>query len=200
MRYQGAITVGGKNSRMNGFPKGKIRLNGVRLFDHVYDTLEPLVSTVAVSVHDQTPIDRPDSTRVIRDCYPSKRCSMNAVYSILRELGEPTVIVPWDMPFVTINQLEGLKRRDSDEDRGTFYRVNEVIQPFPGLYRPSLKGPLEEALENENYSIRSLLQETSIRILPAESTSRAYQPEAKHFANINSPSDLVKLGEPTSEA
>lgn len=194
MRYRGVITVGGKNSRMNGFPKGKIRLNGVRLFDHVYDALDPTVSTVAISVHDQIPIEISDSTPVIRDHDPSKRCSLNAVYSILRELREPTLIVPWDMPFVTTEQLERLTREDSHTDNGgVFYRLDEALQPFPGLYRPALTDRLEEALQNENFSIRNILAEISIRELPIGAISPSEKLTPKHFVNINSPRDLKQL-------
>lgn len=193
MGIRGVILAGGENSRMHGFPKGKIRLDGDRLFDRILETLRSITLDIVVSVHDEIPIDLPGSVSIIKDHNRNNRSSMNGVYSVLRELQEPALIVPWDMPFVITEQLKQLIDKSRDNGAGTFYRVNDVIQPFPGLYRLPLIDRLQEALDCRNYSIREVLKDSPISVLNLSTHVTREYAEPKNFKNINSPEDLKKL-------
>lgn len=191
MTLYGAILTGGENSRMDGFPKGKLRINGQRLFDRVRNALAPVVDEIMVSVHDERPLQLPDSLSIIRDELNNNRSSMNGVYSVLSELEAPVIIVPWDMPYVSSEILSMLTGDDSDSDsHGTFFRSDECLQPFPGLYGPGLTEPLHEALRQGHYSLRKLLEDRRVTIIPAPDRDALKSSVTDPFINLNSPEDL----------
>lgn len=188
MSLYGAILTGGKNSRMGGFPKGRIRVNGRRLFDRVLGVLRLTVPEVVVSVHDTPPLEIPSSLTVIPDVPGEDRSSMRGVYSVLRHLESPVIVVPWDMPFVTEGQLLRLRNPTGNS---TVYSFKDTIQPFPGFYAPELLDALGTALDDGRYSLRKLLRDRGVQTISASSSQNPLSEQ--HFLNLNSPEDLKQL-------
>lgn len=179
---------------MGGFPKGKLHLNGHRLFDRVFNVLQATVPEVAVSVHEEPPLQIPDSAQRIQDRFTNHRSSMNGVFSVLAEVKAPTIIIPWDMPFVTVDQLEQLKRENkkNNSSSGIFYELEDMIQPFPGLYRPSLKQHLKSSIEDNQYSLRKVLDRSDVKIIDATETPPTPL-KKKNFSSVNSPEDFRRF-------
>ncbi len=195
MVRSGCILAGGRNSRMDGYPKGNLTIEGERFLDRIHRRLGQVTETIYVSVHDDIPVELPKTTKVIRDQPSTLRCSLNGVYSTLYFLQEPVIIVPWDMPFVTVCHLSRLKKfhRTEANETNIVYEVDGQLQPFPGLYTPSLLPYLRTALNENNVALRRVLKKNSTEIEPPEKLPDKDTNPPLAFENVNTPQKYEDL-------
>ncbi|MFB6346859.1 MAG: molybdenum cofactor guanylyltransferase [bacterium] len=194
MINSGVILAGGLNSRMGGYPKGKLRLDGDHFVQRLERILSPKVNNVYYSIHREVPNCLPEDCNVIADDFPDVRASMNGVYSSLETLQAPTLIVPWDMPLVTDALLKKLLERSTNSPKhGTFYRTEQGIEPFPGVYRPNMLDSLKKRLSEGIFSLTELIAELDVNEIRQFEPQDLSNSEWSVFWNINTPEDYQKL-------
>lgn len=197
----GGILAGGRNRRMNGFPKGALRYRGSTFFERVHRAVVRVVDAAFVSIHRGRPAGVPESLCCIRDRYPGVRASMNGLYSLLKTLRRPVLVVPWDMPRVDAVMLKLLLLRWRTH-RGSVAAVHlrdgETPVPFPGVYDPGLTASLRSRLEAGEYSVRALLGDCATQVLTRDELKRHPRHAAERLLiNVNTPDDLDRLHQET---
>src|SRR5437764_11073406 len=104
----GAVLAGGANVRFGGLPKGLRELAGRRLVDRVLDTLRLVCDESVLITNDPTIADAVAGVRVHGDTRP-ERASLVGLHSALTHCREATLVVAWDMPFVSAKLLARLR-------------------------------------------------------------------------------------------
>ncbi|MFB6347837.1 MAG: molybdenum cofactor guanylyltransferase [bacterium] len=161
MDISGVILVGGENSRFEGLPKGALKWDGSTMFERVHSSLNSILDSVYVSVHDEVPPGIPEDLPVIRDRFGSIRGPMNGVYSSLNQIEQPVLVVTWDMPGLNALFLKELLERWQDRAGGTvamYLEYNDQEYPFPGIFSSEALESFEESLKQEKWGMIQWLE------------------------------------------
>jgi len=184
----GLILAGGKSSRM-GEDKSQLLLQGKPLLDHALDLL-------SASGTDRNLISGPvEGHDFIPDLNPHSG-PPGGIHSAVSFLsGEESfkesllVVIPVDMPFLTIEAIERLV--DGIGDQNACRYENEI---FPCVFR--LTSTLLQHLENIFAESRMKGGDRSMRVLLDFSDARSIGVDGlpdKTFSNINTPEDRELL-------
>lgn len=181
----GVVLAGGLSSRLG---EDKVRLSlhkdGKDMLAHTVTLLSACVQEVLVSCRAGAELPYP--------CIPDEleqQGPFGALYSILRRVPQPVLVLSCDLPFMNRTTLERLLTARTARTPGTimttFQQVETgYIEALVSIYEPECR-PLFEAAQEKG--IRQLNQ-----VVPAalREPVRYTQEESLPFFNINYPSDL----------
>jgi molybdopterin-guanine dinucleotide biosynthesis protein A len=137
----GAILAGGSARRLGGVAKGLEPVGGVRMVDRVVAALRPLTSeivlvgapaTVAATVRGVVPIADDEAGAG----------PLGGIISALRATQRDTLVVAWDMPFVSVDELRPLLDAPDNTEMSAPV-CDDQLEPLCALYRLSALASLE---------------------------------------------------------
>jgi molybdopterin-guanine dinucleotide biosynthesis protein A len=170
----GVVLVGGESKRF-GSPKALAVLNGEMLAVRAHRLLRDAFETAIAVGKEGDALPLPFR---VRDDGSDERAAIVGVAASLR-LAETDVcvVLPTDMPFVTVELLRSL----ADAAHGVDAAVVQT-GPLPGAYRRSALPVLERRIAAGALALRDALTELSMRVVEAD---------ADLLRNVNTPADLV---------
>ncbi len=187
----GVATAGGRSSRL-GLDKTRLRLygeTGPDLLERTLDLLAACTDEAVISCRADAPILPCGRTcRLVPDAVPHAG-PLGALYSCLRALGGPLLVLACDLPFmeeaVVRRLLSAREHRPADRCM-TVFRERETgrLQPLVAVYEPECLPLLEAALASGERRLRRAVPEA--RRLHLDYGRN----EAHAFFNINTPEDL----------
>ena len=174
---RGLVLAGGKSSRF-GEDKAQVFYKGMTFLERAVSLLNGLrLKPVVVTRHgkDYPMIGCP----VIHDRFPGKG-PLGGIYTAMDVFKETAFLVlTCDMPDLTGVVLSDLLKEHRPEFSATVYRIGTQLQPFPGIYEPSLLVSIRAYLKEEKLAMRDLLD-----LAPAKQTIIPRCPR-EVFNNIN---------------
>jgi molybdopterin-guanine dinucleotide biosynthesis protein A len=170
------LLVGGKSSRM-GKEKAKVLWEGKTLLKHQLQLLEQLDSEIFLSINPHQ-TDEFRAYSCITDEY-LEIGPMGGIVSALKLLQKDLLVVPIDMPLLTLNLLESLSIRRLK----SCYLVEGRIAPFPSYWTLSLIPSLLENIEKGEFSVARFIEKNDFELIKTDQVTA--------FRNMNAPSDLI---------
>ncbi len=192
---KGAILAGGAASRFGGEPKGLHKVGGERMLDRTVRSLEAAVGEKPLLVANTDDAGEwIEGMSVVKDVRPD--CgSLGGIYTVVVTSSEPTLIVAWDMPFVSLQLLQSLAQGADGydvflpESRGPLR-----VEPLCAVYGPGCADPIEAALDKRDLRTTSFHEHVRVGILPLAEVERCGDPKLMFF-NVNTPDDVTRAEE-----
>lgn len=188
---RGAILAGGYATRYGGRPKGLERVGGERILDRLVDAVAQVTGAMPVLVanHASAAKWRSDLT-VMPDVRPNLG-TLGGLLTAVTAGDGPVLVTAWDMPFVPAALLETLVREAGDHD--VFLPASTSrrgMEPLCGVYGPACRGPMEAALDAEDFRAIAFHDAVHVGLLPLE-TVQSFGDPAELFFNVNTADDLA---------
>ncbi|HET6569302.1 MAG TPA: molybdenum cofactor guanylyltransferase [Rhodothermales bacterium] len=177
----GLILAGGESRRF-GSDKARHVVAGRPMIAHVYETLEPVVERVLVSV--RTPgADTGLPVEHVCDRYPATGPLAGLHAGLLRCPTPWLLAVACDMPFLTEDVLRTLLAARLNADGPVVARGPDGhLHPLCALYPRDVIGEVEAALNAQRHALHALLSRTApVTEIPVP---------ADPLRNVNQPQDL----------
>ncbi len=180
---RGLVLAGGKSLRY-GTDKALVVYNGINF-------LETAVSLLASLKLNPIVVTRPGAD------YPSAGCAviydklfekgpLGGIYTAMSVFKDTAfLILPCDMPMLTPVVLSDLLTQHEARFGITTYSTELGIQPFPGIYEPSIFEIIQNNLKQDCLSMQNLLNR-----VPIKKVIR-WKSDQKVFFNINHQSDFI---------
>ena len=191
MSVMGVVMAGGRNTRF-GDIKAFARVNGVRIIDHVIETLSGVSDEVAISANDAAtyaPLGLPMRADVHHDA--GALGGLHAALAWAEERGHDGILaVACDMPFASATLLRALLDKatmhdavlpESDGRRG--------IEPLFAYYSTHCLPAVEAALQREDRRMIGFHEGLNIHRLPLDEVRKHGDPELL-FMNVNTLAEL----------
>jgi len=182
-RPSGAILAGGRARRLGGVAKGLELLAGTRIVDRVVAALGEVADEIILVGAPAAVAAALPALRPVDDEAPGAG-PLGAIVSALRATRRDTMIVAWDMPFVTAKQLQPLLAAPGDAE-AVVWEVSGRLEPLCGLYRSSAAGPLAEAFAAGERSPREALRRLRVHLVQHPATW-----DPRPFTSVNTPEEL----------
>ena len=189
----GVILAGGQATRYDGRPKGLERVGGRRVIDRVADALALVTDRLLLIANHPGASDWLPGVRTEADVRPG--CgSLGGIHAAVVHAGGPSLVVAWDMPFVSAGLLAAL--RDLGENADAAVPESDSrrgLEPLCAFYTPACAEPIERRLDRGDLRVVGFYADVRLARLGADAVRRFGDP-ALLFMNVNTPDDL-KLAE-----
>lgn len=182
-RPAGAILAGGRALRFGGRPKGLELIGGVRIIDRVAGALGDVAGELLLIGAPPVIAATLPAWRLVPDAAPGDG-PLGAIVTALGASGRDTLIVAWDMPFVTAADLQPLLHAPSDAD-AVLWQSNGRVEPLCALYRATALPALAAAFAAGERSPRAALGALRLQLVTRPETD-----ESSPFASINTSEQL----------
>lgn len=176
------ILAGGKNSRMNGFPKGLLKIGPYTFMDEILHTVQVFDRIfISANTEDYDGFGYP----VIGDLIP-ERGPLGALHASLHMItDDPVLLVPCDTPQLRQKTILRLFQALGPDDDAVVVRCEGTVYPVIGLYRHRVLDAVTEQLSGDRYSMRYLLDHVQTVYCDLE--------DPEEVRNINSPDELKRF-------
>ena len=154
-RVAAAIVAGGASSRFGGIPKGLEHVGGRRIIDRVFDAVRAVTPDVLLVSNAPDAESWIDGIRVGSDLR-HERGSLIGIHTALATTNCPTLVLAWDMPFVTSALLSLIVERGTGERFATIPESASGLEPFCALYMPTCLPTIEMAIDEGDLRVTSL--------------------------------------------
>jgi molybdopterin-guanine dinucleotide biosynthesis protein A len=155
---RGVLLVGGASTRF-GSPKALAQFRGESFAERAYRIIDEAFGEPIVVGKEADALSLPFP---VADDGHDYRASIVGVAAGIRLTGsEVTVVVPTDMPFLTVDFLHEL----ADAVEGFDVAAAET-GPLPGAYRRSVLPVLERQIAAESFTLHRALQGLDVAIVP----------------------------------
>lgn len=186
----GVILMGGKSSRM-GQDKATLSRRGTPLFLYFYQLVEPHCEKVVLSVNEnQLYAMESGLPHIVDDAH--SQGPMGGLVSCYRQLHQPMLLVPVDMPLLGENEIKSLISLHRPEEECTvFYDVEKkMYEPLLGIWETAILARAEAAFNAGERSVQSFLTREKVLKRPC--------PFPEKLTSANAPDDwnsmLASLG------
>jgi molybdopterin-guanine dinucleotide biosynthesis protein A len=162
------------------------------MIDRVAAALSPVVDTLMVVANAPDAASWLPGTRVVTDVLQGGG-SAAGVHAALRAAGGPTLVVAWDMPFVTtalLDLITGGAARETDAVAPAG-RTRGEFEPMCAWYAPRCADEIEAGWAADDRSLHGLLRRVSTVVVPAERIATLGSPE-RFFFNVNTEDDVLR--------
>lgn len=181
----GVILAGGQGHRMGGEDKGLLLLNGVPLYQHVLQRLEPQVDIVMVSANRNIDRYQMKGYQVVKDSVADYLGPLGGMLSTLSVIsGDWAVFCPCDTPDVPFNYVQQLWQQKGNAP-AVWVRSQERDHPTLSLIHKDVVEALTDYLQRGERRLMSFLLEQGGHAVQFSDNELA-------FRNINTPEDLLK--------
>ncbi len=179
----GIVLAGGKSTSL-GTPKTLVAWQGKPLFQHAWDLLQPHCQETFLSVSGSMDTVYPPSYARIVDAVPDAG-PLGAIHTaMIQQPADRWMVLAADMPLVHQRALSHLSRHAASAEVTLFADPSGIWQPLCASYSSQVLPKFTTALQSENLSMRSLLSNCDVQVLPWHEDI---------FLNINTPEDLDRL-------
>ena len=183
MSIRGLVLAGGKSSRF-GEDKALAIYDGLSFLERAVSLLErlglkPIVVTRRGANYPLT------GHTVIYDKLPEKG-PIGGLYTAMTVFKKNSFLVlPCDMPVLTLEVLSGLLAVHEPRFGATVYSSGqEGIQPFPGIYEPSVLKAIRDKLKGDDLSMAGFFKQV------ASKKTVDWEGDPNVFCNINTAAEL----------
>ncbi|RWR03139.1 molybdopterin-guanine dinucleotide biosynthesis protein MobA [[Pantoea] beijingensis] len=179
----GIILAGGRGSRMNGEDKGLISLNGVPLYHHVLQRLQPQVKQTLISANRNITRYQESGCLVVSDIHPDFAGPLAGILASLRAIDtEWAAFVSCDTPFIPldlITRLWSAKR----QAKAVWVRNDNNDHPTLSIIHHSVADRLEQELSQGHGRLMLFLQQIGGHAV-------IFDDDPQVFINMNTPDDM----------
>jgi molybdenum cofactor guanylyltransferase len=165
----GAILAGGLARRFGGVAKGLEPVGGVRIVDRVLAALREVTTEVVLVGAPAAVAATLPALRVVADETPGSG-PLGGIISALRATGRETLVVAWDMPFVTARELRPLLAAGAGAD-AVGWEVDGRIEPLCTAYRTSAAAQLAAAFAAGERSPREALRRLRVHLVRRDASN-----------------------------
>ncbi len=197
------VLAGGASTRFGG-DKLRATLDGRALLDHALEAVGAIANPVIIVIAPDVPMPPvpPALARqvtLMRDGVAHRgplaglAAGLVALADIDRGFDAAAIVVGGDMPHLVPAVLELLAAAvDGDPAAGAATLETDPPCVLPLAVRPSLAGPVADALLREDRrALRALLDRLTVVVVPA-STWRAIDPDGRTLDDVDTPADLER--------
>ncbi len=188
-----AILAGGKNSRMSGFNKALIEINGAPVIARSIKILQEIFEEIfIVTNHPEEFKLFEKETMIITDTIRNVG-PLGGIHAALSATSKEGVFfVACDMPFLhnalILRQLKDFAKANCE---CLVPRIGSSIEPLHAIYKKSLKSKINSLVrESANYSIRGFLDTIDVCYWDLKNSRL----NREVFKNLNTKEDLEKAG------
>ena len=179
----GVILAGGRGRRMGGEDKGLMMLNGLPLYQHVLQRLQPQVAGICISANRNIERYQQSGFPVISDAFTDFAGPLAGMLAALRTINSQwAVFVSCDTPFIPPNLVAGLWQKRGEAD-AVWVRSAGRDHPTLALVHRRVADRLEQFLIRGDRKLMLFMQEISAK--PVN-----FDDDHANFININTPDDL----------
>lgn len=188
MSISGVILAGGMGRRMGGADKGLIEFLGRPMIEHVAERLKPQVGEILINANRELAHYGSLGYPVIEDAIGGFAGPLAGLHKAMQVAAHPYVLtVPCDSPLLPHNLAErlmnGLMERDADL---AVAKTGIQSHPVFCLCRTALLPNLEAFLKDGGRKIDAWY--STLEVAEVQ-----FSDNAKAFANVNTPEELVWL-------
>jgi molybdenum cofactor guanylyltransferase len=190
-RISGVILAGGSNKRFGGITKANIIVGGKTIISRIISTISIVFDEIIIVTNTPEEFREFIQYKIVEDQY-LKAGPLGGIHAALKASSEDAIFVfAGDMPFldkeIITDQINEFNKQQHDV---LIPEVNQFIEPLHAIYRKSVLNDLERFLFlGKSRAVRDFLSEVNVGYLQIPKTEKT----EIAFANINSPSDLVKI-------
>lgn len=188
----GAILAGGRARRLGGLAKGLQPVDGARIADRVVAALAEVADEIILVGAPAAVAGELPRLRVVDDEAPGAG-PLGAIITALHATRRDTVIVGWDMPFLTAKQLRPLLAAPNDAE-AVIWEVEGRMEPLCGLYRAAAAGVLAEAFAEGERSPREALRRLRVHLVTHPASA-----DPRPFSSVNTHEELAAARERRAE-
>ncbi len=183
---RGLILAGGKSSRF-GADKAMAFYKGVPFLERAASLLKRLeLKPILVGRPRLTDISFLKCTTLYDKL--SDQGPLGGLYTAMAVFKNTAfLMVSCDMPLLSRQALSFLLEKHDPVYGATLFSTQNQIQPFPGIYEPSLLGLLRKNLMDGSLSVRHFLDQ-----IPSKNVM-VWQGDERIFSNVNTRDDLKNL-------
>lgn len=185
-RPAGAILAGGAATRFGGVAKGLERVGGMRIVDRVVAALHEVATEVILVGPPASVAASLPELRAVSDGAPGAG-PLGGILTALRATGGDTLVLAWDMPFLTAADLWPLLTAPADVDASVWEHDGRV-EPLCALYRLRALASLEQAFAEGERSPRGALRRLRLHTIGRDSIA-----DPSPFASVNTPEQLAAV-------
>ena len=189
-----AIVAGGASSRFGGAPKGLERVGGRRILDRVADAASAVAGHLVLISNSDDADEWLAGVPVVRDLRPERR-SLVGIHTALSFTAMPTLVLAWDMPFVTRDLLELIFEHGEREQFAVVPEGSSGLEPFCALYAPACLPIIAQALDEGDFRATALPHRFPSFTRISGSEIRSIGDPDQLFFNVNSAPDLARAEE-----
>ena len=171
------ILIGGQSQRF-GSQKWKVQIDGKPVLDHLWKKCSDFGSRWVVGKDQPIELDKPFIVDKL-----ILRAPFNGLYTALHHTqSEWNLILSCDLPLLTATVIEQLWRKKHNNSYGVIPKTKKGLEPLAGFYNRRLISLLNSKLDNEDFSLQSLIENENFTIVTMDSDKDA-------FFNMNTPDD-----------
>jgi molybdopterin-guanine dinucleotide biosynthesis protein A len=187
------VLAGGLSRRFGGVPKGLERVGGIRIIDRVANALRTVTPKIVISSNDGKALKWLDNVVVMADKRP-RFGGLAGIESVLEAHGD-SLVVAWDMPFVTPALLELLTREQARDGADIVVPESESpygLEPFCAFYSARALRKLTAFLDAGGGAARDFIRSIDrVRRVPLSALGVVGDPGRLLFS-VNTPDDLAR--------
>lgn len=191
-RISGVILAGGSSKRFSGTTKANVVINGETIISRIISTISDFFDEIIIVTNKPEEFQEFIQYKIVKDQY-LKAGPLGGIHAALKASSEDAIFVfAGDMPFldkeIITNQINEFNKTQHDV---LIPEVDQFIEPLHAIYRKSVLNDLERFLsKGKRRAVRDFLSEVNVGYLQITKNGKT----EIAFANINSPSDLDKIG------
>ena len=180
------------NKRFGGKTKANVIIDGKTIISRIISTISDFFDEIIIVTNKPEEFSEYIQYKIVEDQF-LKAGPLGGIHAALKTSSEDAIFVfAGDMPFldkeIISDQINEFNKREHDV---IIPKVDQLIEPLHAIYRKSTLNHLERFLsEGKSRAVRDFLSEVNVGYLQIPKTEKT----EKAFANINSPSDLYKIG------
>ena len=185
-----AILAGGESRRM-GQNKAFIQVEGLWLFDYVYNKCKELFSELIIVTNQPHQFEAYQAHIVIDAIRGSG--SLGGLYTALMQASNyHTFCVACDMPFLKLELISHLFEKRLNYDI-VIPRTKEGPEPLHAIYTKRCIQPIKKLLDKGELKITKLLS-SEVRVCYCEEEElKKIDPFLSSFTNVNTRKDLLEI-------
>jgi len=189
-----AIIAGGASSRFGGTPKGLEQVGGRRIVDRLVAAARAITDDLLLVSNSEEANQWLGDVPLVRDIRP-ERGSLVGIHTALSTTGRETLVLAWDMPFVTPTLLELILQRGDTAPFAVIPEGPSGLEPFCALYAPACLRFIEQAIDAGDLRATALpFRFPSFTRVPSADVAAIGDP-ARLFFNVNTAEDLGRADE-----
>ncbi|WP_313567940.1 molybdenum cofactor guanylyltransferase [Acetoanaerobium noterae] len=183
------VLAGGKSSRM-GFDKSTMVLQNKKLIESTIKKLDSLFDDIIISVDGLEKKSEFNHDKIVVDKVKGVGPLGGMISALEMAQSDRLFVIPCDMPVIDIKYISFMMKY-MDDNEIILSEKNGYFEPFPGFYSKSLIPRIEELINQNRRSIRSIFECSRTKVI-SESEWKKLGFSEEIFTNLNTTQDVEK--------
>ena len=183
------VLAGGKSSRM-GFDKSTMVLQNKKLIESTIKKLDSLFDDIIISVDSIEKKSEFNHAKIAVDKVKGVGPLGGMISALEMAQSDRLFVIPCDMPVIDTKYISFMMKY-MDDNEIILSEKNGYFEPFPGFYSKSLIPRIEELINQNRRSIRSIFECSRTKVI-SESEWKKLGFSEEIFTNLNTTQDVEK--------